>query len=151
MKTYDLDTWHYIGRLNNKRIWNIRKWKNGQTQIHKISRRKLAATIVFAVWKDGALRFCVDFEELNAATRWDSHPKPRTNDRIDSRGEATVLFTPSDDSGLWQVKFDEKNVQRIDFISHLGLCRFIRITFGLRNALCTFQSATNFTLSLVKL
>ena len=43
-----------------------------------------ASPVVMVKKKDGSLRFCVDFRQLNAATVKNSHPIPRIDDLLDA-------------------------------------------------------------------
>ena len=43
-----------------------------------------ASPVVMLKKKDGSLRFCVDFRQLNAATVKDAHPLPRIDDLLDA-------------------------------------------------------------------
>ncbi|KRZ82656.1 Retrovirus-related Pol polyprotein from transposon 17.6 [Trichinella sp. T8] len=70
--------------------------------------------------RDGSHRFCVDYHKLNAVTRIDAQPIPRTDDTLDALAGAQWFSTLDLASGYWQVEF------RV-------------MPFGLCNALPTFQ------------
>ena len=48
------------------------------------SNSPLASPVVMVKKKDGSLRFCVDFRQLNAASVKDAHPLPRIDDLLDA-------------------------------------------------------------------
>ena len=49
------------------------------------------APVVFATKADGSLRFCVDYRELNKATRKNKYPLPRIDDLFDQLEGARVF------------------------------------------------------------
>jgi hypothetical protein len=62
-----------------------------------------ASPIVLVPKPDRALRFCVDYRKLNMITVPDTYPLPRTDEYIDSLGDATVFTTLDSNSGYWQI------------------------------------------------
>ena len=96
---------------------------------------------VVLIWKkDGGLRFCIDFQRLNTRTKKDSYPLPRMQETMESLVGAQFFSTMDLKSGFWQVKMSEKSRQYTAFtVGSMGIFEFLRMPYGLCNALATFQ------------
>ena len=99
-----------------------------------------ASAVVLVCKKDGALRFCIDLQKLNARTIKDAQTLPRIEESLDSLCGA-VIFTSLDlKSGYWQVELDEDSIPYTAFtVGPLGFYECLRMPFGLTNASPTFQ------------
>ena len=75
--------------------------------------------------KDGSLRLCVDFRNLNAATPMDAYPMPRTDELLGKLGSSKFISTLDLARGYWQVPMAEGELgPRLLFITPNGLYQF---------------------------
>lgn len=79
------------------------------------------------------------YRRLNTGTKRDAYLVPRIKVCVDSLVEVTFIFIPDAISGYWLVEIDKADRDKAKFMSRHKLYRFIRMLFGLRNALGTFQ------------
>ena len=104
------------------------------------SNRPWASPDVMMKKKEGSLRFCVDFRQLNSATVKDSHPIPHIDDLLDALHGACWFSTLDLKSGYWQVPIQERDKEKTAFRTSSGqLFEFNQVPFGLCNAPTTFS------------
>ena len=96
--------------------------------------------IVLVRKKDGTLRFCIDFQHLNARTKKDSYPILRGPEMMESLVGARYFSMMDLKSGFWQVKMSEESHQYTAFmVGSMGMYEFLRMPYGLCNVSATFQ------------
>uniref|UniRef100_A0A3P9LYG9 Gypsy retrotransposon integrase-like protein 1 n=1 Tax=Oryzias latipes TaxID=8090 RepID=A0A3P9LYG9_ORYLA len=110
-----------------------------QSQVIRESSSPYASPIVLVQKKDGGLRMCVDYRQLNARTRKDAFPLPRIDESLDALAGAQWFTTLDLASGYSQVEVAEKDKAKTAFCTPFGLFEFNRMPFGLCNAPSTFQ------------
>ena len=98
-----------------------------------------ASPVVLLRKKGGSLRFCMDYRQLNTATKTDSYPLPRIDDLLDQLGRAKYFTTLDLESGYWQVRAHPNSKEKTAFVTHHSLYEFNVMPFGLKNAPAVFQ------------
>ena len=90
----------------------------------------------------GEWRFCIDYRRLNAATvPTESHPLPRIDHMLLRLGRRKAQYFGVIDltAGYHQVPLDPAAIPLTAFICFAGLFEFVRLPFGLANAVSYFQ------------
>ena len=99
-----------------------------------------ASPVVMVKKKDGSLRFCINFRQLNEAAIKDANPIPRIDDLLDALHGACWFSTLDLKSGYWQVPIQEQDKEKTTFRTSSGqLFEFNEVPFGLCNAPATFS------------
>ena len=98
-----------------------------------------ASPIVLVRKKDGTLRYCIDYRDLNSVTKSDLYPLPRIDDLLDQLGKSRYFSTLDLAAGYWQIKVDVESREKTAFITRQGLFEFQVMPFGLTNAPAVFQ------------
>jgi hypothetical protein len=102
-----------------------------------------ASNIVLVRKKDGSLRTCIDYRQLNYLTRKDAYPLPRTDMCLDAMSGARWFSTFDLRSAYHQVELDNRDKDKTAFICHEGMYRHRTMPNGLCNAGATFQRLTD--------
>ena len=110
------------------------------------------APILFVPKKNGDLRMCVDFRDLNALTVDDSFPLPRIEVMLHKAAGARIFSKLDLASGFHQIEVEPKAREMTAFrlpeaVNGSSLWHWKVMPFGLRNAPPTFQRAMSVALA----
>ena len=128
---------------------------NIKAEITKLIEAKFIRQCQYAEWisnvvpiykKNGKLRVCIDFRNLNEATSMDGYPIPVADFLVYATAGHQIISFMDGNARYNQIFMAEEDILKTAFRcpGHVGLFEWIVMTFGLKNAGGTYQRAMNF-------
>ena len=99
------------------------------------------ANVVLKPKKDGKVRMCVDFQDLNKANPKDDFPLPHIDILVDNTIGHALLSFMDGFSRYNQIKMAPEDIEKTFFITPWGTYCYKVMPFGLKNASATYQCA----------
>ena len=99
------------------------------------------ANIVPVPKKDGKVRMCVDYRDLNRASPKDNFPLLHIDILVDNMASFALFSFMDGFSGYNQIKMAPEDVEKMTFVTLWGMFCYKVMSFGLKNAGATYQRA----------
>ena len=91
-----------------------------------------SALVLFVKKKDGSLRMCIDYCQLNKVTIKNKHPLPRIDNLFDQLQGARYFFKIHLRSGYHQHRVRGEDIPKMAFRTRYGHYEFLVISFSLK-------------------
>ena len=101
------------------------------------------APILLVKKKDGSMRLCIDYRQLNKVTIKKRYPLPRIDDLMDQLVGARVFSKIDLRSGYHQIKVRDEDMQKTTFRTRYGHYEYKVMPFGVSNAPGVFMEYMN--------
>ena len=101
------------------------------------------SNIVPVMKKNGKLRVCIDFRNLNLATPKDEYPMPVADLLVDSVAKSRILSFMDGHAGYNQIFMNPNDREKTAFMTSKGIYCYNVMPFGLKNAGATYQRLVN--------
>ncbi|GBL99975.1 Retrovirus-related Pol polyprotein from transposon 17.6, partial [Araneus ventricosus] len=106
-----------------------------------------AHPVVCVAKKNGNIRLCVDYRQLNQFTIPDAYPMKLITELLYEVGKARFISILDLTKGYWQIPMKPEAKHYTAFVTHSGLYQWNVMPFGMKNAGSTFQRSMDKILS----
>ena len=134
--------WQTLQRMKFEIILKIKEEVEKQLKagfLIVIAYSNWAANIVLVPKKNGKVRMCVNYRDLNRANPKDNFPLPHIDTLIDNIATNRFFSFMDGFLGYNQIKQAEEDKAKMAFTTHWGTYVYDVMPFGIKNAGATYQ------------
>ncbi|MBW0517620.1 hypothetical protein O181_057335 [Austropuccinia psidii MF-1] len=102
-----------------------------------------AITPVISTWNNGKSRMVGDFRALNTYTILERYLIPRTSETLTQLSQAKLITAMDSLKGSHQDFLTDNAKKLMRIIVHCGIYEYLRVPFGIKNALSHYQTMMN--------
>ena len=131
-----------LRRMRTEWLLKIKEEVTNQLQIgfiKPVHQAEWIANVVLIPKKDGNVRMCVDFRDLNKACPKDDFPLPHIDVLMDNTVDSALMSFMDGFSGYNQIKMASEDMNKTIFTMEWGIYCYIAMPFGLKNEDATYQ------------
>jgi hypothetical protein len=100
--------------------------------------------------KQGTIRVCVDYRDINKACPKDNFPTPFVDQIVDDYARSEIFSLMDGFSGYNQINIVPEDQHKTTFICPWGTFAYRKLPFGLKNVGATFQRAMSYAFNDIK-
>ena len=153
---YDIEVASYQNPIKSAdRRWSVEENNLIRKEIETLLDKKFiepartpwASRLVLVPKPDGTTRVCVDYRQLNKVTITDAYPTPRVEHVLERLNGNKFFSTFDCEKGYYQVGLTDRTKDITAFTSPMGLFKWTKMPFGLKNAPAVFQRLMDLVLA----
>lgn len=135
----------HLYKMSTQELEKMREYlvENLKKGFIKPSDSPYSSPVLFVKKKDGSLRFCIDYRQLNTLTKKDRYPLPLITETLDRLAQSSIFTKLDVRHAFNRVLIEPESTAWAAFRTRYGSFEPVVLPFGLCNGPATFQRYIN--------